>query len=735
MAEHRPSRGVPIPSVWGIVVIAAALVAAWLVYSNLGRQSVDSEEVVAGNPLAGSFALESFLRSESDPVPRLLAGLDSQDPAERKLAAYGLGRLGLAAEQALDKLRERLADDNALVRENAAAAIASVSPDKESALKTIAPLLGDPESAVRLGVGMALAQLGEIAVNPLLEMLHSDNPAMRLEAVRVLNYMRGHPIGGTRTEVPLDALHKPLIELLGSDQPAIRLDALRLLQVTRNGTKSDTMRTDLAIVFDDPDPDIRNEAVITAIAWGVASPEQVRRLVRDPARIETGLRAVGTMGDDAAQLLPDVLALLDDQTAFAPPDGRDVRNPPKRLELVLYALSSMKTVALPATERLIEIAARRRDFGNLSIARTLHAIGAADDVVAGPLSPLLLNPDWQAGPSWRAGQLMVEIIPDAARRQVTLLIPKLGSNETTVDKTILYALYALGPQAQEAVPAVVPLLQNRDPWIAEFAGHMLAETGIGSVDVVANLAQAVASGSRSIDQRLTCAGALGKLGLTAQSAVPELLRALEEQEPAAPRLGDPHWGQPNVRAAIIMTLGRIGAGDASLVPVLRSELKSGNQQIRAAAADALGRVAVRSSDVFSELIRRVRDDDAGVRAMAALAIGRLAPDRTPRERETAVGCLTTALGDEYLYVWRAATISLGRLGPSARAALPALRQSAAEQKSPVSDTRAQKPPSLRVYWELSELDGIDNQKIVHDAIAEIDRGPQEEALPQKKSER
>ncbi len=85
---------------------------------------------------------------------------------------------------------------------------------------------------------------------------------------------------------------------------------------------------------------------------------------------------------------------------------------------------------------------------------------------------------------------------------MSLLIPRLGGGEAQVDMTVLFALDSLATQAQEAVPAVVPLLQNRDPSVARRARSILVATGIGSNYVVAALEKLIDSKSASVDQRL-----------------------------------------------------------------------------------------------------------------------------------------------------------------------------------------------------------------------------------------
>jgi len=702
MAETRAQRGLPVPTVGQIVVIAAALIAAWLIWTNYGRFFVEPALEVAGGRFASLHAVETWLQREADPVPVLLPALDSQNPKERQWAAYGLGRIGPPAGPALDKLRERLADENPDVRAKAVFAISQINPDQESVAANLAPLLADSDDSVRANAGTALFEIGPHAVKPLLAMLHSDQTVARLEAVRWLRKLQNQHKSGDMGQQVIDAVG----------------DVLR-----------------------DPDPEVRIEAVMAAAEWGIASPQQVRKLLHDPARAWNGLSAIGKLGDDAAQLLPDVIAMLDDETplAFAP-NMRDPHMTRDRLQAVLNALSSMKTGASPATGRLVEISSKHHDYTCISIATTLHAIGAEEDVVASVLTPLLLDQNL----SWSAGQLLAKSCPGEARRQVSLLLPKLGTNETSVAKDVLFALYALGPQAQDAVPAVVPLLQNPDPWVAKFAAQMLRETGTGSADIVANLAQVAGNNSLPDESRLACVNALAGIGPAAQSVVPAFLKFVGEPEPAvsSPATSITSKKQPqaaskakeraasrkNLRAAIIRALGRIGGDDEGMIPVLRSQLVSSSADVRAAAADALGRVAGQSAEALGDVVGGLRDEDAGVRAMAALAVGGLATGRTPAEQKDAVALLIDALADENLYVRQAAAIALGKIGPAAKSALPALRELQVEPATPGTSPGAgsQRPDSLQQFLEMNGLNGIGIQQTAKTAIDQIERGPHNE---------
>src|SRR5207302_748772 len=137
-----------------------------------------------------------------------------------------------------------------------------------------------------------------------------------------------------------------------------------------------------------------------------------------------------------ADLLPEVIAFVDRfQLETAPAPGNHTLS--KQMHLFLSVLKSMKTAARPAAPRLIRLLEARQDYTRTQIAETLAAIGTDTDDLVRVLTPLLLDND--RGVAWRAGQLLVEVSPAAARREVTKLLPQLGSG-SSVNKSVLYAL-------------------------------------------------------------------------------------------------------------------------------------------------------------------------------------------------------------------------------------------------------------------------------------------------------
>lgn len=667
MAENRESRGVPLPSLWQVVVIAAALVGAWLVWSKYGRVIDDSDDgLFTGSPVKGLHAVETHLKLGDAAIPGLLAALDSADPRERSQAAYGLGRIGPAADEALEKLRERLADENPLVRSYAAYALAHIEFDKKSAAAYIAPLLADSQQSVREDVGKELLGIGPPALSPILAMLRNEQAAVRLNVVLVLKGTNTRSWAGQHAEI-LQAVHEAL---------------------------------------KDPDPGVRAEALTVLAEWDQATPAEVGELLRndDDRRVVLALNAVTRMKQEASVLLPDIIVLferfnLDDVNSAR---GRGLDG---RLQAILAALTSLKRAALPAAPRLLQLSAKCNLRSRIPIAQTLADIGADPADIVGVLSPLLLEDRL----AFQAGELIVTVSPAGARRQVSLLIPKLVRADGTVDKSVLYALHGLGHEAHEAVPALIPLLQNSDSKVAEFAAHTLNRTGLAGIKAVPDLARVVGNDTMPTLQRVACVNALASMGASAQSTVPGLLKVISQPEPTAPPpitlRNDSEW---RLRTAIILALGQMAGNDAGLVPALRSQLSSRSHHVRAAAAEALGRAAGQSSDVLAELIRRLRDDFPIVRAQAALAIGRMTVDRS-----TASAPLTMMLADEHPEVRTAAALALGRIGAAAREALPMLRKI-------LADPRDSGATSVSLPLEIPELNSLSFERAVREAIKAIE---------------
>jgi len=126
---------------------------------------------------------------------------------------------------------------------------------------------------------------------------------------------------------------------------------------------------------------------------------------------------------------------------------------------------------------------------------------------------------------------------------------------------------------------------------------------------VAELVECLRQGSRGL--RLSAAGALGRRGPSAASAVPALVEALADADGALRRMA-------------AAALGDIGPLAAAAVPALAAAARDGAPELRRRAVLALAEIG--GPGVQETLMRALSDPDDGVRraATAVLSGGRRA---------------------------------------------------------------------------------------------------------------
>jgi HEAT repeat protein len=217
--------------------------------------------------------------------------------------------------------------------------------------------------------------------------------------------------------------------------------------------------------------------------------------------------------------------------------------------------------------------------------------------------------------------------------------------------TLLKTLKALGGQghaAKPAVPAVSPLLHDRDNEIANQAARTLAQVGR-----YATPALVTALGDNSATVRHRAAWALSLMGPEAGAAVPALTDALGDKN-------------EKVRNLAATALGEIGPPAQPACPALVKALSDPDSTVRKQAAQALKRLGPVAA---GPLARSLADDEPAVRLASAQALALLGPGA-----KEAVPQLTRAVKDDDRRVCVAALTALGSIGPAADAALPVIAE-------------------------------------------------------------
>jgi HEAT repeat protein len=261
---------------------------------------------------------------------------------------------------------------------------------------------------------------------------------------------------------------------------------------------------------------------------------------------------------------------------------------------------------------------------------------------------------------------------------------RLTSPDRKTRGSAVSALIALGPKAKPVVPALIDVLHNdKDKYLRRGAATAFGRIGPAAKAAVPALAEALQA--EDYDLVSAAARSLGEIGPDARDAVPALSVALQSR-------------YTGVVYNVAFALGAIGPAAKPAEPMLLAHLASVTPYIRATAAEALWRID-RHPAAIPELVKHLQDPQSTDRGEAAEALGRIGPDAkvavpallaalkdrqhlTPvraaealwfvAKHELAIPMLTGALKDPDPTTRCHAAYWLGRIGPAAKAAVPAL---------------------------------------------------------------
>lgn len=527
------------------------------------------------------FRLKSRPRIEAVALlPQLAAALAAKETQARILAANILGRLGAQAVPAVPALARAVGDPEHHVAVAAIRALAALGASAAPAAPALLGLLdhrnaelrrlaeealgkiGAPATVefipyhLRLGNIDTVAKIGAPAVPLLLRTIADDEPEARRGAADALGAMRPRAIAAIR----------PLIELLRQEPPgasdaaavALRLiglpavPALSQLIVAERGS----LRHRAAAIVEDigPGPSVEFAPFLlykgdheTLFLIGLeALPELTEALAgKNSTARHAAVRVLRELGRDAAPAVPALTKLLEE--ACANEEGlRDltvdtlVALGPESVPVLVGALSHdlpdpADTARQPPTTPPVTALVRFQ----FAVVETLGDIGK-DGADAGPVLLRLL----------RTGHRT--LAPAAAAA-----LAKIG-----VQQTAAYTPYF----AYKAMNAASP-----ETRLAALGA--IGRIGPGAAAVVPTLAAIVASIDRETTERAAAAHALGAIG---KAAVPALRSRLPKEEQAV------------VAAEIVAGLGKIGLPAAEAAPEVLAYLRRGAPRARARAALALG---------------------------------------------------------------------------------------------------------------------------------------------------
>ncbi len=223
-----------------------------------------------------------------------------------------------------------------------------------------------------------------------------------------------------------------------------------------------------------------------------------------------------------------------------------------------------------------------------------------------------------------------------------LALELLQASADRIDKVRLQEYRAALGEKDQAIAALLSLLQDKDSHVRSRAVYAVGKLGNASPQVVEALLSRLQDENSYVRSRAVYA--VGKLGNASPQVVEALLSRLQDEN-------------SYVRSRAIEALGKLGNASPQVVEALLSRLQDENSDVRYSAADALGNLGNASPQVVEALLSRLQDEDSDVRFFAADALGKLG-NTSPQ----VVEALLSRLQDENYSVLSRAIEALGKLG-------------------------------------------------------------------------
>jgi HEAT repeat protein len=624
-------------------------------------------------------AMALMTRLGAAAVPALTQSAWDENPGVRAAAIYLLGRIGWDARPAAPALIHALGDQEKLLRRFAADALGDV--DAWSAIPKLVKLLDDPDAGVRIAAAKALITLdadARTALAVLVKELDHADLSLAVAATEALSRLGPEATPATSdvakllSTAPVER-HRALLRVLQEIGPPAKSAVPALKQFARDN------------------PGARLWAAIAL--WTIARDKDAPGMIRDylkgdrtPGRAEA---AIALWQMDA----PDGITALVDM-------AKAEKSAARAMEL----LGQIGPEAKDAVGTLVERLTHAQWVLRLGAAHALGRIGpsaaaalpalakAADDDnamvrAAAALAACRIRPERSAVAAL-GKQLAAKLDPnvwsyaarglgglgEAGQPAVPVLKTALTERNELVRLEAATALWRIN-RDPASLPALIALLGAPDAAIREQAARTIGyEFGAEGLRAVPSLVKLL--WDPAINVPMTAAEELARIGPNAETAVAPLVAVL---------MGDGYHG---TLSAACEALGRIGADAKAAAPELKRQLAHPRKLVQVHAALALLLLA-RDDSGAKALEAGLNDRDYRVRITSAEGLWRLKQD------ERVPPLLLHSLRDSNLTddpdrnneVFMAIR-ALGRIGPRAKEAVPALARRLAHYDNYLVETAA-----------------------------------------------
>ena len=564
--------------------------------------------------------------AQTHSVDQLIEALGSDDAAAQVKAADDLAHLGAKAAPAVPALTQALTSSNADLRGEAAVALGAIGAPAEGAAAALTKSLTDDDAAVRARAAWALGHLGDksnaIAEALIAAALDTDAGVRRQvgDALHKMQLPREMTLPlwvKTLKSAPADEIVPALMTLAehGEDAVPALKEALNhedaafwaTLIAAELGAKAKALTPELTHALSYDDPETRMNALI----------------------------ALGEIGPAASAAQDTIVNLLETEkfdnvryaAAFALTEIADMQNVSDQTKMELNKLLQSDDTGLKS------IAARgvlkvdpQGPMSDQARTAVVAALGSDNSDIRHLAVRTLaeMDPSKQANPE--VVEAFLAVMQDASPHVVGEVIGALASqgkravprvvNGLQNEKTRPYAIKIatlLGPDAAEATPALIETLANSsnadEKRELQFA---LGAIGPAAQGAVPELTKSLSSDTPEI--RYSAAYALAQIGpdaKTANASLVELVKSEDEFD----------------KLAGIWALLKINPNnervEAVAVPRLTKALTDHRSHIRMEAANALGEIGAEAKSATTALQQTTQDQDPNVADAAKAALAKI----------------------------------------------------------------------------------------------------------------
>ncbi len=482
-----------------------------------------------------------------------------------------------------------------------------------------------------------------------------------------------------------------LIEQLADDDPQTRAMAARALG--QSGDKA--VAESLAKLVGDEDASVRRAAIgaLQQLSPGdeMVVPLMVKMLGdADPDVVAMATHSLAEAGPD---IVPAMIKAMDDE---------------RTVYWAILVLSELGPDAEPAVPVLAEALGHQDAEVRHEAAQALRAIGAK----AAPAVPELITAldDEQVGVQLPSVLALGSIGP-AAKDALEKISSLKESDDQLLQVCALWAIEKIDPNEErlktETAPVLVNLLLNENQAVrnaaalavlqlepgADVVGPLFTEAyGKASEGAQADMIDAAASLGGEVVPRLVVGlgnpngrqqaiQILGRIGPDAAEAVPELLKHVDDPNPA-------------IRADLFITPGHIRPAANAATEAATNALQDSEEEVQSSAVYALGRIQPDDAACVDAITKLMESDNPRLTTVCAWALVRIDPENGDNYRR-AIPLLVQATNHEQAFVRAEAVTTLGMIGPAAKEAIPALEKLADDPDPEVREAAAEAIKMIR----------------------------------------